>query len=481
MADKKDPVYKKLAGDLETMLRSGAFRPGDRMPSLRKISSLHNLSLTTALQAFYVLEEKGLIEARPQSGFFVCEKRNNPAPITTLEDTPITPMVDIYDEVNIIREDLIRIHHNGISLGLGIPADAFVPVNSMTKMLQKAARVKGSFGYESGQGNIDLRRQIARRSADIGLNPGADDVIITQGCLDAISIALLVTCRPGDIVAIESPTYFGILQLIEALHMQALEIPVHPRTGISLQHLESATKNHKIKALVVQSGIHNPMGSRMPEENKRKLAELMAKKRIPIIEDDADGELYFGVSRPRSVMHYDTTGNTIYCSSYSKTLGGGCRIGWSIPGPRYKERILKVKKSINIAGPTIMQHAINFFLMKESYERHLRKLRRSFQKQVDHFTRSLTKHMPEGTRISKPAGGFMLWVELPGTMDAEILYRNALEEGISIAPGYIFSAQKKYQNCFRINAAGMIAGEKSDNAIQRLGLIYREILERGAR
>jgi DNA-binding transcriptional MocR family regulator len=293
-----------------------------------------------------------------------------------------------------------------------------------------------------------------------------DDFVITSGCAEAIHLALQAVCRPGDLVAVESPTYFGILQALEAQGLRALEIPTHSRDGISLDALSFALENHPVRAVVVISNFSNPLGCCMPEENKRALVELLARYQVPLIEDDIYGELAFHAQRPGVAKVFDRQGLVLLCSSFSKDISPSYRVGWIAPG-RFRKRVEQLKMATNIATAVLPQLAIARFLESGGYDRHLRSIRRAYAQKVAQMTQAVLAYFPEGTRVSSPAGGFVLWVQLPGEVDSLALYQRALAAGITLAPGHIFSATAKYRSFIRLNAAYMnFAGER---ALARLG------------
>jgi DNA-binding transcriptional MocR family regulator len=310
--------------------------------------------------------------------------------------------------------------------------------------------------------------QIARRAMTGGGLLAPDTIVTTQGATEAINLCLRAVCRPGDTVAVESPIFFGILQIIEMQGLRALEIPTHPDCGMSLDALSYAIDQNSIGTCLVVSNFSNPLGCCIPEEGKKRLVELLEARDIPLIEDDIYGDLSFADERPIVAKAFDKKGIVLLCSSFSKTVAPGYRVGWVAPG-RFQERVERLKILSNIATTTPTQLAMTEFLSNGGYDHHLRKIRRVYRRQTDLMAQAIVRHFPEGTRVSRPSGGYVLWVEFPEVVDSLKLYESALKEGITVAPGPIFSSGDRFRNCIRLNA-GFWSGE-IERALATVGRI----------
>jgi len=460
--------YEALADELVRLIHAGTLRAGDRLPSIRQLSRNKKLSLTTVLQAYQVMEDLGVIEARPQSGYYVRPAQTPPAALAEPEAATLADPGPVQVDELVMRVIRDAMRPGQVLFGAALPAPELLPTARVNHILAQVARENLQANYSVGvpEGMIELRTQVARRSLDLGcaLEPG--DLVITCGCAEAIHLALQACCRPGDLVAVESPTYFGILQSLEAQGLHALEIPTHSHTGISLDALSFALEHHPVRAVVVISNFSNPLGCCMPEDNKRALVELLARYQVPLIEDDIYGELAFSGQRPGVAKRYDQQGLVLLCSSFTKDISPSYRVGWIAPG-RFRARVEQLKMATNIATAVLPQLAIARFLESGGYDRHLRSIRRAYAQKMAQMTQAVLNFFPAGTRVSSPAGGFVLWVQLPNEMDSLILYQRALAAGITVAPGYIFSATPKYRSFIRLNAAYMnFAGE---HALAKLG------------
>jgi len=410
------------------------------------------VSAATVVEAYRLLERRGLIEARPQSGYYVRAAGYAMPP----EPRPAEPAdrsrpVDLS---NLALEFTTRGHlEDVVRLGPAVPDMSLMPTVALGRHLSAAARrAPENLGYAMTPGVMRLRRLIAARMVDAGCALGPDDIMVTNGCTEAVYLALRAVTKPGDTVAVQTPTYYGLLETLQALSLRAIEIATHPADGIDLDHLESLIGPARVKACALVTNFCNPLGSCMPDDKKRALAALLARHDLPLVEDDIYGELVFEGRRPSAVKAYDAAGLVLYCSSFSKVLAPGLRVGWCAPG-RYADAVAQHKLVTSMASGTTSQLAIADYLSQGSFDRHLRRLRRFCAQRVEQVRWAVARSFPEGTRISRPAGGHVVWVEMPGQVDSVALFQQAFAAGVSIAPGVMFSATGEYRNFIRLNCA----------------------------
>lgn len=462
-------AYEQLVHDVTEQVRAAALRPGDRLPSVRRMSTHCGLSVTTVLHAYRVLEARRIIEARPQSGFYVLPPPEARAPLPRPSSPPPVPR-------EVTSGDLIAGVLESASdpalvpLGASLPDPALLPTvrlsRSMSAALRRDPARATSFLHPAGC--EELRLEIARREWGAGVRTAADGVVVTCGATEALSLALRATTRPGDAVAVESPTYFGVLQLIEGLGRRVLEVPTDPREGICVEGLERALATTSgVRACVVTPTVQNPLGAVMPDSAREALVALLSKHEIAIIEDDTPAELYFGDGRPRSLRHWDDRDLVVRCGSFSKSLAPGYRLGWVVPGERFGRAVFEGKQSSTLATAAPPQLAVAEYLGAGGYERHLRRLRKVLRENVERLGFEIAGRFPDGTRVSRPYGGIVLWVQLPEGSDALALYRTAHAHGISIAPGPIFSAGGGFREFVRLSA-GYPWSERTDRALSVL-------------
>nr|MBL8410169.1 PLP-dependent aminotransferase family protein [Dechloromonas sp.] len=462
--------YEKLAGELEGMMASGALRHGDRLPSVRRLSQERRLSVSTVVQALRQLEDRGLVEARPQSGYFVRrlgQQRAEPA-------QRITPETAVPVDVT---QRLVRVLQAGCKplvapLAAALPAPSLLPVAALQRLYAGVARRHPKLLEGGSHINMDepaLVRQLVRRSLAWGGPLASEEIVVTNSCTEALGLCLRAVTQPGDTVAVESPGYYLMLQLLETLGLKALEIPTDPRHGMSVEALDLATRNGKVAACMLVPNASNPLGSMMPDENKRRLAALTAARGVPVIEDDIYGDLHFGAQRPWPIKAFDTTGNVMLCSSFSKSLSPSLRIGFVAAG-RYRSAIA-LQKTITSGGTNpVTQNVLAEYLASSAFDRHLRSLRRSYERQVACMGETVSRYFPAATRMSQPQGGYVLWIELPEEFDTTAIYEKAIAQGLAYVPGELFSASGMYRNCLRLNCGNPHTPEIED-AVRRLGAI----------
>ena len=438
-------LYENIADRIARLIRKGTYRTGEKIPSVRSLSKQMDVSMSTAVKAYFHLENQGLIEARPQSGYYVRHQLSRvlPEPDEGLS-APAPTRVSVGELVMMVMRDM---RNPGlVPLGVATPNPENLPADKLNRILSKVARCNSSqaISYEFPPGNERLRVQLAQRALKAGCSLTPDQFVITSGCLEAVMLSLRAVCRPGDTVAIETPIFYNLLQLIEMLDLKALEIPTHPINGISLPALRYALEHNPVHACLVIPNFNNPFGSRMPEENKQELVMLLASHDIPLIENDVYGDLGFLHERPGIAKRYDKKGLVIHCSSFSKTLAPGYRVGWVVAG-RFQESIERLKAVNNIATATLPQMAIAEFLANGGYDQYLRKIRGIYGRQTSLMAKAVERYFPKGTKVNTPSGGFVLWVEMPVGVDSIQLYEEALRCGITIAPGTIFLCYGKIQ------------------------------------
>ena len=466
----KIPKYQQVADQLTRLIEDGAFGPGAAAPSVRKLSQQWKVSITTILKAYYLLEARGLLVPRPRSGFYVSNQLPSAPPEPALSDPEPDPSTVSMRELitMIVLRDTLN--PKLTQLGAAHPAQELTATRQLNRIMAAAARRMGDRAglYMAPPGNKPLRQQIVRHAVVAGCTLDADEIIITSGCGEAVSSCLQAVCRPGDTVAVESPICFDVFQYMENLGLKALEIPTHPRDGISLEALGFALDNNSVQACLVISNFNNPLGSCIPDERKEALVKLLAPHDIPLIENDIFGDIHFSSKRPLSAKAFDTKSLVLWCASFSKTLSPGLRVGWAAPG-RYRSTVAWLKYSTSLATATLPQVAVAEFMAEGGYRQHLRRIRRVYQDRVAELRRAVVRFFPSDIRVTDPAGGYLLWIELPECVDALALYRTALKEGIAITPGHLFSTGDRYRNFIRLNAANW--SDEATPAIRRLGRV----------
>jgi DNA-binding transcriptional MocR family regulator len=460
--------YEVLANAMAAEIRSGRVAVGSRMPSLRQIIAQHGVSQSTVFRAYYLLEKWGLIRAQERSGYYVA-----PGASVTAKRAPHATALAESGKVDIsdlVFSVLDAARHPGIvPLGSVFPSPLLFPLPRLAKSLAQGARLLSPWStvVDLPPGNEHLRRQIALRYMGMGISQPMEEIVVTNGALEALNLCLMAVTRPGDVVAVESPGFYAALQAIERLDLRAVEIPVDPISGLDLDALAEALKKHPIRACWFMTNFQNPTGVTLSLEKKKALVELLAQHEVPLIEDDVYGELHFQPAYPLPALAFDTQGLVMHCSSFSKTLAPGYRIGWVSAG-RFADKVQRLKLMTTISASIPVQAGVADYLQHGGYDKHLRKLRGALRTQLGDMDAAIERWLPQGVRRTHPEGGYFLWLEFPDAIDAMELHRLAIAQGISLAPGPIFSATHGFGNCVRLNF-GHPWSPKIDDAMRVLG------------
>ena len=444
-------LYEDLADRTARQIADGVLRPGDRLPSVRQACQANGLSPITVTQAYALLESRGLIEARPRSGYFVRARLGRALPEPAMSapgrrSSALQVSDFIFEILDSVRDPAV------VPLGSSFPAPELFPLDRLGRCLAAAARrMKPQDTLtDLPPGHPELRRLIALRYLGQGARVSPDDIIVTHGAMEALNLCLQAVTRPGDLIAVESPTFYAGLQAAERLGLKVVEVPSHPREGVNLAALEQVLDAHPVRACLFMLNYANPTGACVPDDSRRALMALLERHDLPLIEDDVYAELHHGEQPPLCSKALDRDGRVMHVSSFSKCLAPGFRIGWVAAG-RYADAIRRQKLSFSLATPVALQHALADYLKQGGYDRHLRTLRAALRTQLTALVADVEAHFPAGTRMAEPEGGYFLWLELPGDCDTLALHREALARGISIAPGPMFSAQREFRNFVRLN------------------------------
>lgn len=468
-------LYEHLADELGALITNRVFAPGDRLPSIRHLSQQKRLSISTVMQALRLLEDRGLIDARPQAGFYVRHRARSLAGIAAVQGLKEPTYVGI----NNLLMQVLRANkaHDALQFGLSWPPDELLPVRRMQQVMSTVARRCPELLTREGcfdTNEPNFVRQVIRRAVDWGrINP--HEIIATNSCTEAMSIALRAVAKPGDTIAIESPTYFVLLQLIESLGMKALEIPTDPKNGLSLDALELAIREGLVQACLLVPNGNNPLGCIMPDENKKRLAGLLAQYDIPLVEDDVYGDLCFAAERPWPVKAYDTSGHVLLCSSFSKVVSPSARVGYIVAG-RYREQVAYLKNVSSGGTNHFIQAVLAEFIGSSSYDSQVRKMRRAMPQRIARMADAVSKYFPAECSVSSPQGGFVLWVQMPDGVDAMALHARAIAQKVAFMPGPLFSASGKFGSCLRLNCGNVWSPEVED-AVRRLGALVHDYLD----
>jgi DNA-binding transcriptional MocR family regulator len=494
-AQAETTLYEDVAQRVAALIDGGTYRPGDRLPSVRGLHAQLGVSVTTVLEAYRLLEDRGVIRARPQSGYYVrqpsvragrlgrCKADECEGPPVALPEPGMSTPAPVARPVR-MADMVTRLAHRRsqddglVDLSVALPAPELVPAAKLNRLMGQMGRrnLLRSVMYDTPPGCEPLRVQLARRALAAGCTLTPDQIVTTNGAQEAIILSLRAVCQAGDTVAVESPMYFGVWQALDLLGLRAVEVPTCPRQGICLDSLGDALDRHPVKAVVAIPTFGNPLGGLMPEATKRRLVRMLAEREVPLVEDDIYGDLAFPQepgnngdgpgagrgdggpngqepsTRPKAAKAFDEQGLVLLCSSFTKTLAPGYRVGWVAAG-WFQERVEHLKFASSIATAVPPQLAVAEFLNSGGYDRFLRRIRRAYAHSVSAMRACVCASFPEGTRVTRPAGGFVLWAEMPQAVDAMRLADLAFHSGVAVAPGPMFTAQDRYRNCIRLTAS----------------------------
>lgn len=467
--------YQQLAQELQQQIEQGQYACGDRLPGVRELAKRRTLSVSTVVASYRQLEADGYLQANSRSGYVV-KARYQPPPLSSTVIAPSVVPSIVSSQQMALTLSKAAADPAFMALGAAVPALTFLPQHALHKALQQVMKTEPTrlMRYEASRGAPELRLQIARRMALHGAVVSPEQVIITNGCQEALMLSLKAVTQPGDVVVIESPAFYGLLQALEAAGLQALALPTDAQTGIAPDVLQQALEQWPVKACVLIANYSNPLGSLMPASHKQRIAAMLGERGIALIEDDTYGDLGFAATRPASCLALAAQQDIFYCSTFSKTLSPDLRLGWVI-APKHTAKLEYLKFISNISSAALPQLAVARLLKNGQYERHLCQVRPQYQAAISRISSSIGRLFPAGTRVSQPQGGFVLWVELPAGVDGYLLAQQALAEKISIAPGTIFSPTPSrhkplFSNFIRLNCA-VTPDARLERALQTLALL----------
>jgi DNA-binding transcriptional MocR family regulator len=470
-----DPLYAQLASDFRRQIDGGVLRAGDKLPSIRALRRGRRVSAATVMEAYLRLERDGYVRARDRSGFYVVQPLASALPQPRVAASLVAPApVGISELVaGVLRQTGDR---KLVPLGVSTLGPTILPTARLNRAFRRVLTEHPlhSARYTGLRGHLALRRQIARRALASGTACDADDIVITSGGMDGLNLALRAVAEPGDVVAVESPTYFGVLQAIASVHLRAIEVPTDPRTGFNFDLLERAIRRHRVKAVLSMTTCQNPQGTVMSDEAKAELVALTARHDVPLVEDGVYAELVYDETMRRPAKAFDRKGLVLFCGSFSKVIAPGLRVGWMEPG-RFRDRVEALKGVTSLMTSSLPQLGVTELLESGFYDRYIKRVRLVCADQVGRYLQALTDAMPAGTRMTRPAGGNLAWVQLPAGVDGTRLYHRLIEQGIGIFPGEIFSAGAKHRGFVRIGC-GTPWSPAIERAIGAIGRTCRELM-----
>ncbi|MEG2816053.1 MAG: PLP-dependent aminotransferase family protein [Comamonas sp.] len=472
------PLYLQIAEPLAQCIRQGTLARGDKLPSVRALARQHGVAETTVVQAFHWLEDAQLISARPRSGFYVAAR-----PVQLPEPSTAKPM----KRPRAVSKDWLgqrvlgRKQPDGmLSFSSGTPGPDLLNADRVRRAVARSVQQHRSLlcTYPDSDGHEDARRALARYAVGLGCSLDPEQIVITGGCMDSVGLCLRAVTQPGDVVALESPTHFSFLEVLQALQLKALEIPTHPRHGLSVDALQLALDTQPVKALLMVPTLSNPLGSCMPQAERKRLVQLAAQRGLPVIEDAIYADLAEGDAMRRTLKSYDSTGQVMLCHSFSKTLAPGLRLGWLEAG-RWSKQVRRIKEMQAGGQSAVLELALADLVTQAGHAAAMRQLRAAIAVRVEQARQVIAQHFPAGTRVSDPPGGLLLWLELPRGLDAVQLHEACLQEQILIAPGTVFATAGRFRHGVRIGLGGDWTPQHLQ-ALRRVGEVACQMLAKAS-
>ena len=451
--------YEEIADEITRSLQKGEIAPGSKLPSLRVMAGRYSCSLSVVMQAYAMLEARGSIYAVEKSGYFADQQDVSPMPSPQKEHFSLQS--GIARPVSIMGRIVEASNDNTIlPLGAGVPDSSYLPIGSLKKEMNQLMirNPRSLVDYTDELGDPELRDEISRMMRQRGISAEKDEILLTNGCSEALSLAVQSCSAPGDIIALESPVFPGIIQILKELKRRIITIPTSPETGMDLEKLEEVLDKEEVQAVVITALYQNPLGFVMPEEARVHAMDLAEKYKTTIIEDDIYHDCSFVPGREKPLKSFDTAGRVIYCCSFSKTLAPAFRIGW-LTGGNHHRKCRNLKMAQTLGGSGLLQKALAGYLKSPRYLKHLVQLQKTMARQAIEMRTLIKEHFPSGTAVSRPRGGYYLWIQLPEKTNCLELFEQALVNGISTVPGQAFSPEDRYGNCLRITFAAPITPE----------------------
>lgn len=463
---------EQLAISLKHFIETGTWKANEKLPSLRQQVEISGFSLITVMNAYKELEAQGLIYSKEKLGYFVTE---NPLQVALAKKVIVNEKIEInslvFRYLKSIQSERI------IPLGSAFPDSQLLYSPKLMQTLAQQAKYR--VGYEQmpslPPGNYELRKLIAQRYCMQGIPTDPSDIVITTGGLDALNLSLRTMTQVGDYILLQETIFYGAWQVAENLGLKVITIPEHPEHGLDLEAFEKAITSYPIKVCLLMLNSHNPIGFTVSDKIKFELAKLLHQYEIYLIEDDVYEELYYDQKRPRSMKYYDQQNLILHCSSFSKTLGAGFRVGWVYAG-KFSDHIQHLQLMSTVSVNSFIQNALVDYVSHRHYEKHLKTLRKTLKKIKNQYFNYLKKNLPQNCSVHYYPSGYFLWVTLPENIESNHIYESMIQNNISIAPSLLFYRKNKKYNHIRINCSFEI----NDGIIKALDFLIVEILKKNS-
>ncbi len=474
-------VTAQIADAFSAAIDAGELAPGDQLPPTRELAELAGVNHLTAARAYRKLAEMGLVAGRVGRGTFV--RQTAPEAGQALAEGSDGSAWQLYalpDEVEAHSDRIVgeMFHQAGrddlIPLMLGYPADSLFPTERFAAILADVARREGArvHQYDDVEGVPELRDELARLGRDQGFATSPDEIVTATGAAQALSLVARALLRPGDIAAVESPTFPGSLNSIRATGASMMPVPVDD-DGLDVDALAQLVRRRQIKLVCLQPRLHNPTGRDLSPERRGRLIELARREGFFIVEDGVYADLRFE-GEPLRALRESAPDHVIYVSSLSKTVSAGLRAGWIAATGPVLERIVAQKRSAMLNTPSITEFALARFLAEDGYRSQLDTAIEFYGERCEVLLDAVTDQLGGIARVQRPLGGGHLWLSFNGQFDERALYEEAVRQGVTFLPGAAMMAERPRGAHARISFGYLDAPELREG-VRRLAAAVRAV------
>jgi 2-aminoadipate transaminase len=472
-------VTSQIADRFAAAIESGELEPGEKLPPTRALAEEAGVNHLTAARVYRRLAEEGYVTATVGRGTFV--RTLTPSAGEEHGDDwqslALPERAQSYSEESLADVFAFAGDPNVISLGTGWPAPDLYPTEQLAQITRDALDEEGAdaFTYLTAAGLDALREQLAERGRKVGFAGEPGEILVTSGAQQAIDITVRALVEPGDTVAVESPTYSGLLSVLRANGARVVGVPVD-EDGLDVDALEDLVGRHELKLVALQTGCQNPTGADLSPERRERLAALARERNLIVMEDGVYGDLRFDGAEPRALREL-APAHVIYVDSLSKTVGGGLRVGWLAARGPVTERLAMLKLESDFHSATLPQHIAARYLASGGYEAHLRKTAPLYRERRDAMLAAIERHLPGEVRATVPHGGHHVWATLERPVDERQLYAEAIRHGVGYVPGGAVTVDRRAQTSMRLSYS-LLDPSEVEEGIKRLAGALREVRRR---
>ena len=477
--DGSTSLTQQVVDRFAAAIESGELEPGEKLPPTRELAELVGVNHLTAARVYRRLAELGYVTASVGRGTFV--RTLAPAGSAELGDDwqlYALPEHELSYSEEVLADVMSSRGQDGLlSLAIGWASPDLYPTTELARITAQVFEEEGgdALAYLPAEGLYALREQLAARGRTDGFAQDADEIIVTSGAKQGISLTARATLEPGDVAIVESPTFAGLLDSLRQTGARVIGVPVD-ENGFDVAQLEHLLARHEVKLVALQTACQNPTGRDLSEERRVRLAELAIERNFFVLEDRVYADTSFG-HEPTRPLRELAPAHVIYINSLSKVVGGGLRAGWVAARGPVRERIAMLKLEADFFTAALIQHIAARWLATGAYDRHVEHTQPYYRERRDALLAALERHMPGEYQADRPEGGHHIWVTLTQPLDERALYREAARHDVAFTPGDAITAERRTQTSFRLSFS-LLDPDELDEAVKRLARAIREVRRR---